>query len=351
MRSFSLREMLPRRSGSSPLAVDIRPGSIGLCQVDTEGRPSLWEHIPLQESQARVAGRVEELLSGIVRRHHLVGSRSIAVLHRPDYQLILAASPAVPRGEREAALRWQVAERVGFPLEEAVLDTVDLPAAADGEGQVYAVVARRGVTQAHCGLLRNAGLVPIYVDIAEMAQRNLAALLPEDERGVALLDVAADSVLLTVTQDAELLFSRVLSAGSDAMLQALTGNGALTREVASAYLEHQGLRGAPAGEATGAPGLEDTGPALSRAVEQLALEVYRSLDYYQTHFRRDMVRRMYLGFSATPIAGLAEYLEQRVGVECRDFPSVRISGTTHGRMNGQRLCLLSYGAALRELLS
>ena len=115
------------------------------------------------------------------------------VLDQAEYSLLLTEAPDVPVEELRAAMRWRVKDLIDFHINDATLDVFDVPGerVAGRARQMYAVAARSAVIQKRVDLLDAANINLQVIDIIELAQRNLAGLLPEDARGVALLSFTA----------------------------------------------------------------------------------------------------------------------------------------------------------------
>ena len=176
---------------------------------------------------------------------------------------------------------------------------------------MYAVVARNSVVRRQIELLTDAGLNLEVIDIPELALRNIAALLPEDVAGVAMLYLSENNGLITITRQTTLYLSRRIDAG-----YAMLG-----------------------GE------LEAAAPRLDRIV----VEIQRSLDYYESHFSQPPVTNVVIAPIPEPITGLDEYLARQLGIAVRmlDINSL-IDAEMPLDPEVQSKCLLAIGAALRE---
>ena len=73
---------------------------------------------------------------------------------------------------------------------------------------MFAVAARNSVIQAKQALFGEARFGLSVIDIPEMAQRNIAAFLEPEGRGLAVLSFGDDGGLLTITHKGELYLSR-----------------------------------------------------------------------------------------------------------------------------------------------
>ena len=101
-----------------------------------------------------------------------------------DYQLLVVDAPEVPPEEMRAAIRWRIRELIDFHIDDAVLDIFDAPPGGPANSkQLYVVVAHRDTVRQRIDALEQDGVRLEYIDIPELAMRNIAACLPEDGDG------------------------------------------------------------------------------------------------------------------------------------------------------------------------
>lgn len=143
----------------------------------------------------------------------------LALLPATDYQMLLVEAPNVPALELKTAVRWRIKDMLDYHVQDATIDVLDIPveSSAGRAHSMYAVAARNDIIQA-CIERFTAAHIPLSViDIAETAQRNIAALVEPADRGVALLYVDRTQALLTVTFRGELHLARRIDIGLDAL--------------------------------------------------------------------------------------------------------------------------------------
>ncbi|MHB8249037.1 MAG: hypothetical protein ACYDCX_09175 [Acidithiobacillus sp.] len=273
-----LRDILARWRRRPPLVVDLRRD--GFCLVRVQGGAA---EVLAEQALNPLSPRYRELLleglRGAVQEGSVGGSPAATFLQRGDYSLQVVDAPQVAEGEMLAALRWQLADLLDFPVQEAVLGAFPVP---DSEGrQIFAVAVRESVVQERVDLLRGAGLQPFYVGIADLALRDLCWLLPEEAGGAGLLFLEAQTCHLTVVQGGSYRFGRPLPIGQKHF---------------------------PEGAA-----------ALSVASEDLALEVQRTLDFYENRFRRPPPTVLYLQGGPEALAGV---LSEQLGRRCRNVAEI-----------------------------
>jgi MSHA biogenesis protein MshI len=128
-----------------------------------------------------------------------------------EYQMLTVDAPNVAQDELKTAVRWRLKDMLDFHVDDATIDVLDIPVdtsnAARGHS-MFAIAARNALIQSRQALFSEAKLELTVIDIPEMAQRNISALLETDGRGLAMLSFDGDGGLLTITFKGELYLSR-----------------------------------------------------------------------------------------------------------------------------------------------
>ncbi len=301
-----------KNGGSDLTGIGIDPDGVCLATVShAPGRRPRLTACDFRPLDGAAEGRAR-LLARVSAEHRLKRARCATVLNEEDYKLLLTAAPDVPAQELRAALRWRIKDLIDFHINDATIDVFDLPVeqARGTPREMYVVAARNQAIQQRVECLQEAGISLDVVDIRELCQRNVAALLPEDANGVVLLSLQARTGLLTLTRQGLLYLARPLAVGLEALRRDETRDDCLG---------------------------------------QIALEVQRSLDYYESHFRQPPIRHLVVAPLGEPVHGLTDHLagnlntqvaelDMRAIVECdRTIPP-----------EWQARCLPALGAALRQ---
>ncbi|OOG26777.1 hypothetical protein B1C78_04530 [Thioalkalivibrio denitrificans] len=219
-------------------------------------------------------------LSRWVSRARLRRCPAVLTLPPGSYTLTQMERPSVPAEELAAAVRWRLRDVLDYPLEEAVTDVFEVP----GQGRagrpplVYAVAARADPLRDMVGRAKAAGLQPWKIGIAELALRNLterAETGPETVAGVYLMP---DRGLVQITRGDQLFLSRGLDYGLDTLAGAQD----------------------PAG-----------------LHERVALELQRTMDYYDSHFGAAPVKRLLVMPGGETVGALADALGSSLGLAAR----------------------------------
>ncbi len=281
------------------------------------------------------------------RMENIVPARSKVTSVLPDgsYQLLLVEVPNVPADEINSAARWQIKDLLDFPVENSVVELFEMPeqSTADRKSMAYAVATRRSSVQEHIELLQGAGFSLDVIDIPELCTRNIAIMLPQDASGVAFLYLTETHGILTVTRQGVLYLIRRIEKGLRAINSAPTDDSAATEQESDAVLE---LQSSP-GDYEGNSGFIGN---FTRAelVSSIALEIKRSLDYYESHFGCGPPTELVLA-PGSDIGGLAKSLNEQLDLTVSNLDLNKLfKMQTPLSPVEQGACLLAVGAALRS---
>ncbi len=188
-----------------------------------------------------------------------------------EYQVVTVESPNVPAEELKTAVRWRLKDMLDFPADAATIDILTIPVdkAAGRTPSLFVVAARNSVIEERQNLFADAKLEMRVIDVPEMAQRNLSALLAPEQRGLAMLSFGDGGGLLTITYNGELYLSRRL-------------------------------------DVTLAQILEPDHDRKHASFDKITLELQRSLDHFDRQFNFVNLARLVL--APTGATGLEEYL-------------------------------------------
>jgi len=218
-----------------------------------------------------------ESLEKAARETHSANYRCTTVLAGGEYQFISVESPNVPREELKSAMRWRLKDILDFPVDDATFDVLDMPldsnAVVRPQQSLFAIAARNSVVAARQKQFNAAKVKLRVIDIPEMAQRNVSALLEQDGRGVAMLSFGEDGGLLTVSWRGELYLSRRI-------------------------------------DVTLAQVLDDDHDRKQQSFDKITLELQRSLDNFERQFSFISVAKLVL--APTGATGLDEYLSSNL---------------------------------------
>lgn len=288
------------------------PEGVSLVQVRlvTDGKPRVTLCTISPASNVDVP-----VLEKLVKEHALCRYNCSFLLNSGEYQMLVVEAPNVPAAELRTAVRWRIKDMLDFAVDDATVDVLDIPADKNAQSRnrsLYAVAARNEVIRKRMADFDTAKLPVSVIDIPELAQRNIASLLEEKGRGMALLSFDENGGLLTFTFDGELYSSRHI----DVPLSQLNQPDSEQRQ---------------------------------RHFDRITLELQRSMDHFERQFSFITISKLVLA-PLPPAVNLEAYLATNLYLpvstlnldEVFDFSTVSGVGAAQ-----KQQCFLALGAALR----
>ena len=256
-----------------------------------------------------------ELVAKAAAEAQLDTYRCATLLAAGEYQIANVEAPNVPQGEVKTAVRWRLKDVLDFPAAEATIDVLDIPLDPNARAQpsLFVVASRNSVIAPRQKMFLDAKAELLAIDIPEMAQRNVSAMLEPEGRGIALLSFGDEGGLLTVSYRGELYLSRRF-------------------DVTLAQL------------------LESDHERKHASFDRITLELQRSLDNFERQYSFISIAKLVLGPST--VSGLDEYLSSNLytPVETLDLATVFDVSRTPELLDKaqQGRFFLALGAALRD---
>ena len=290
--------------------------SDGICAGRVQRIPDAKAVVELASFYPAVNAMSAEALERLNKDLKASNFRCATMLAGGEYQMLTVDAPNVPRDELKTAVRWRLKDMLDFHVDDATIDVLDIPVDASGMARghsMFAVAARNAVIQARQALFAGADMELTVIDIPEMAQRNISAVLETEGRGLAMLSFDGDGGLLTITFKGELYLSRRI----DVTLQQL---------------------------------LEPDTDKQQACFDKITLELQRSLDHFDRQFNYVNVIKLLLAPTGAP--GLHEYLAANLymPVEAMELEDVFDLSKAPALLDveQQRRFFLTLGAALRH---
>jgi MSHA biogenesis protein MshI len=224
-----------------------------------------------------------ESLEKIGKDVHAAQYRCTTLLGAREYQLLSVEAPNVPPDELKTAIRWRLKDMLDYHIDDATIDVLNIPVEANApvrNTSMFAVSARNSLIQAKQELFSAARFDLDVIDILEMAQRNIAAELEPEGRGLAMLSFTEEGGLLTISYKGELYLSRRI-------------------EVSLAQLA------------------EDDFDRRHALFDRITLELQRSLDHFDRQFNYISVAKLML--APNPAEGLDAYLTSNLYTPIETF--------------------------------
>lgn len=300
-----------KRKAPGLTGIELRADGVSMVRVLRE--PGRMPQVMACEFRAWAdADERTRALARLSTDYDLKRARCTTILEPDEYTLLLTEAPDVPPDELRSAMRWRIKDLIDFHVDDATIDVFDVTTsnAPTGTRPMYVVAARNAAIQKRVDQCDVASVGLDVIDIPEMAQRNIASILPEDVRGVVMLALGATRGLITITRQGELFLSRRIEVGADTL---------------------------------------NSAPEREPYFDQIVLEIQRSLDYFDSHFRQSPVDQLVYTPSVDGVPGLALHLGSNLSLKTHALNLAEVlqfDPASADLLAGQALSAL--GAALRH---
>lgn len=242
-------------------------------------------------------------LKTYVENNNLANTECNIAFSISKYQLLQLDRPAVEDSELNQALQWAVKEQL-FSDDELVIDYFDPPASASNVKKLNVVaISKRDILEVRDGVLK-AGLALNIIGIEELATCNLLA--PSDDAIITLKQEEGGQLSLNIVKRNRLYFSRRLRGYEN---------------IANFSLDELKMG----------------------VVDNLSLEIQRSMDYFESQLRQAPVKKVYISLDTSHQDALAEFIKEVIFVSVEKFIPMVTKNTTTPIVSSS---LTSLGAAI-----
>lgn len=257
---------------------------------------------------------LEAVAESIRRAWRRLGSSTKQVALALPAAAVITKKITLPAGLRELEMEIQVESEanqyIPFAIEEVNLDYQVLGPAATGADEVEVLIAasRKEKVEDRVAAAEAAGLRAIVMDVESFASQSAFDLikrrLPEAGKGkvVALVDVGAQMMKVTVLRDDSVLYSREQAFGGNQLTQDISRNYGMSTEEAEAAKRSSSLP-------------ENYEHDLLRPFsESVALEISRALQFFFTSTQFNQVDHIILSGGCAVIPGIDQIVAGRTQV-------------------------------------
>lgn len=314
---------LTRKKQVEVVGIDIGEHSLKLLQVRREGEKREIVHFKRLPTPAGamegewirdfplLAESLRQLAEGVSPELPVataVAGQSVFIRH--------FTLPVMKERELAMAVPLEAEAHLPIPVREVMLDYLPLgKVVEDGvqKQEIMVVAARTAVVEQLQQLFQEAGLNLKVMDVESMALARTAALFDNawrtPERAVALVDIGATTTNFSVYAGGVLRFTRTLPIGGERLTRALVDFFQLPWEEAEKTKSIINLAG-DLGTSGLTVLLHRKTEVVQQAIDQLVLELRRSLEFYQNRYRQLKVDKLYLSGGTAQMQGLATYLAE-----------------------------------------
>ena len=248
------------------------------------GNLATFSQIPLSpgavvDGEVRDAEAVAGAISQLWKRAKIRSKRVVVGVSNQRVVVRQVDLPFLEEKEFRSSLKFQVADQIPMPVEDAELDyeIIEDFQTEDGDHlmRVLLVAAATDMVDSFLSAVSQAGLEPVGVDLTPFAVARAVSATVRGETGApgaeAVVDVGASVTNIVVHAGGEPRFVRILLVGGEDVTQALATDLGISPEEAEAL--KLDLSGSGSGKAD---------DVMRARVQALVNEIQGSLDYYSS---------------------------------------------------------------------
>ncbi|HEY3248948.1 MAG TPA: type IV pilus assembly protein PilM [bacterium] len=309
------------------IGVDIGSHAIKAVEVGSAG--ARWRVLhagvgPTPPGAVKEGAVVEPQALGLAVRQVLASSgiRAGRVVSAVGGQAVIVRElklPPMTDSELKQAARFEAERYIPYGAKEVNMD-FDVIGESVEEGQkkvvMLLVAARREIVDRHTQALLAAGLQPFVLDVESFAvMRALNAQASTNGEGATVfVDIGAESTDIMVTEGGEFRLTRNVNIGGDNLTKAVASRMEMEFQSAAQVKEQKGtilLEGEPLPDDRTVLSVHDV---MLPILGDLATEIRRSLDYFQTRWRGSKVGKVVLSGGTANLRNLDRFLSLELGV-------------------------------------
>jgi type IV pilus assembly protein PilM len=256
--------------------------------------------------------------------------------------------PEMSEEDLSESIKFEAEQYVPFDIEDVNLDFQIIgPKEEPGQMDVILVAVKKDIINEYVSVIKEAGLNPIVVDIDAFALENMYGINYEIEPGknVALLNIGASTINMSILKGGISVFTRDSSLGSNLHTEALQREYNITYENAEKL-----KRGEPIENVSP----EDAVTVIESASEEILSEIIRSFDYYRSTTMHEDISGVIFSGGCALLSNFASMISEKTGIETRvaePFRNIKIPKKFEGT-NIQEIApimAIAVGLALRRL--
>ncbi len=221
--------------------------------------------------------------------------------------------PTMTNEELQESIQWEAEQYIPFDINDVNIDVQVLTQNPVEHGQmdVLLVAAKKDMINDYLGVVHEAGLTPMMVDVAAFCVENAFEInydLPVNET-VVLVNIGASVITINVLAAGITAFTRDISMGGNHFTEEIQ------KQLNVSYDEAEALK-------LGGGAQTDAESVIPQEVERIILtvadtmagEIQRSLDFFTATAVDSHIARVYLSGGTCKIPSLYKVIENKVGV-------------------------------------
>jgi len=294
------------------IGLDIGSGFVKVVEVDHSGdqpevvrvamRPLLPDAIV--EGEIMDYGLVSEAVRGLFQDLGVKSPEVVTAIGGHDVIIKKIEMDRMKESDAREVIRWEAEQHVPFDIKSVELDFQILdPNGGSAQMQVLLVAAKRELVDNKVGLLQDAGVEPVVIDVDAFALHNaFEHNYPNALDGIiGLVNVGHETTNVNILDNGVPILTRDIPFGSRRIREDLQRERGLTAEQAEDVVQARDT-------------VQNLASFVDSSADEVAVGIERASAFLMTRQDGDSVGRIFLSGGGARIPGMVESLGRRMGV-------------------------------------
>jgi type IV pilus assembly protein PilM len=304
------------KKSKSSVGLDIGSSLIKIIQIDhSKDQPILTNYgIIKLPSEAIVEGEIMDrslVIEGIQECATKAGIKKTSLVTAVSGRAVIVKKVVMDKmnpDDAKEAIFWEAEQHVPFDIDDVCLDFQVLKEdVGANQMEILLVAAKKEMVGVHAGLVREAGFTPIIIDVDSFAIQNAYELSGQASPDVVtgLINIGSETTNINIVQNNIPHFTRDLSIGSNAFIEAMQRDLSIGLEEAEAIL-------------SGEEQIEDQEKCrkvIAEASEELSMGIDRSISFLKTAGDAEQIDEVILSGGGARLPWLREILSEKHEIE------------------------------------
>jgi type IV pilus assembly protein PilM len=334
------------------IGLDIGSGFVKVVEVDHSGdqpevvrvamRPLLPDAIV--EGEIMDYGLVSDTVRGLFQEIGVKNAEVVTAIGGHDVIIKKIEMDRMKESDAREVIRWEAEQHVPFDIKSVELDFQILNPHDEGlQMEVLLVAAKRELVDNKVGLLQDAGINPVIIDVDAFALHNaFEHNHPEAMEGIiALVNVGHETTNVNILENGVPILTRDIPFGSRRIREDLQRERGLTAEQAEDVVQARET-------------VDDLDRFVDSSADEVAVGIERASAFLMTRDDGETLGRIFLSGGGARVPGMVESLGRRMNVETHlvnPFERVPVRADAAGMISideAAPMLLLPLGLALRQ---
>ena len=264
---------------------------------------------------------ISEALGSLLSLHSFVGKRVSASVSGQLVTVRQITVDDIPRQPLDDIVKWEMEKHISYPIEDAVFDYQVLSRSHTGDGGIKAnclvAAAPLEIVNALVGVIRKTHLEPVFIEVEPFAELRLVDYVsykrPDlDAKTIVMVNIGSTITSVNVADQSVIRLTRMIPFGGARISQAIASTLGITIGRAE-ELKRESVNMDPQANLEAGTEADRATSAALPIIDELVLEIRRSLNYYTTRFESDRPLHLILSGGTANLKGVADYIEVSTG--------------------------------------